>query len=185
VDSFPVPVCRFARARRCRRLRAASAYGRDHVDQQTFSGLRAHIRLGRPGVILCGSLAPATADEMEVAAHELLDGAAGGVLGDRNSWRPAATARLGERGSALLAPFKFASRERQPGPPWLTDLRRRIETGIGQLTGRYQAKKVWARDAWHLLSRWLRTVRSHTIAVLLCQQRGLSPLAFDDLVTPE
>jgi hypothetical protein len=27
VDSFPVPVCRFARARRCRRLRELSAFG--------------------------------------------------------------------------------------------------------------------------------------------------------------
>lgn len=183
VDSFPMPVCRFARARRCRRLRAEAAYGHDHVDQQTFYGLRAHIRIGWPGVILCGSLAPANADEMAVAEEELLAGGAGWVLGDRNYWRPEAHARLRERGIALLAPCKFASRDPQPWPQWLTDLRRRVETVIGQLTERYQAKKVWARDAWHLLSRWLRKVLSHTIAVLLCQHAGLSPLAFEDLVT--
>src|SRR3954452_11970653 len=77
VDSFPVPVCRFARARRCRRLRAASADGRDHVDHQTFYGLRAHLRIGWPGVLLCASLAPANADEMDVAEHELRDGTGG------------------------------------------------------------------------------------------------------------
>lgn len=185
VDSFPMPVCRFARARRCRRLRAESAYGKDHVAQQTFYGLRAHVRIAWPGVILCGSLAPANADEMEVAEHELLEATRGWALGDRNYWRPAAAARLRERGIALLAPYKWASREREPWPQWLTDTRRRIETVIGQLTERYQAKKVWARDPWHLLARWLRKVLSHTIAVLLCQRAGLSPLAFDELLTAD
>ncbi len=152
------------------------------MTQQTFYGLRAHVRVGWPGVILCGSLAPANADEMEVAEQELLEATRGWALGDRNYWRPAAAARLRERGIALLAPYQWASRERAPWPPWLTDTRRRIETVIGQLTERYQAKKVWARDAWHLLARWLRKVLSHTIAVLLCQRAGLSPLAFDALV---
>ncbi len=61
--------------------------------------------------------------------------------------------------------------------------RRRIETVLGQLVERYRIKRVWARDAWHLWSRWLRTVVSHTLAVLLCQQRGMSPLQFDKLLT--
>jgi len=185
VDSFPMPVCRFARARRCRRLRAEAAYGRDHVDQQTFYGLRGHVRICWPGVILCTSLAPANADELAVAEAELLEAAQGWVLGDRNYWRPTAAARLRERGLALLAPYKWASRDPHPWPQRLTDLRRRIETVIGQLTERYQAKRVWARDAWHLLSRWLRKVLSHTLAVLLCQRAGLSPLALEDLVTAE
>ena len=182
VDSFPIPVCRFARARRCRRLREESAYGHEHADRQTFYGLRGHVRICWPGVLVCASLAPANADEMAVAEADLLDDASGWVVGDRNYWRPAAAARLRERGLELLAPYKWASRDPHPWPQWLTDLRRRVETVIGQLTERYQAKKVWARDAWHLLARWLRKVLSHTIAVLLCQRAGLAPLALDQLV---
>jgi hypothetical protein len=64
-------------------------------------------------------------------------------------------------------------------------MRRRIETSIGQLTERFHAKNVRARDAWHLLARWLRKVHCHTVAVLLCQQAGLAPLAFDQLLTAE
>lgn len=45
IDSFPVPVCRFARAPRCRRLREVSAYGYDELAQQTFFGVRAHLRV--------------------------------------------------------------------------------------------------------------------------------------------
>jgi hypothetical protein len=61
--------------------------------------------------------------------------------------------------------------------------RRRIETVIGQLTERYHLKRVWARDAWHLWSRWLRKLLSHTIAVWLSQQQGLPLLRFAHLVT--
>ena len=43
LDSFPMPVCRFARAKRCWRLREASAYGYDPVARQTFYGMKGHL----------------------------------------------------------------------------------------------------------------------------------------------
>jgi hypothetical protein len=36
---------------------------------------------------------------------------------------------------------------------------------------------------WHLMSRWLRKVLSHTLPFYLCQQTGLSPLRFSELLT--
>jgi len=54
---------------------------------------------------------------------------------------------------------------------------------ISQLVERYNAKKVWARDRWHLTTRFLRKVLSHTMAVHFCQQVGLSPLRFAELLT--
>ena len=75
----------------------------------------------------------------------------------------------------------------EPPPAAATALadrqRRRVETVIGQLTGRYQLKWVWARDAWHRWSRWQRKLLSHTLAVYLCQQTGLGSLRFADLIT--
>ena len=68
-------------------------------------------------------------------------------------------------------------------PSWVTRRRRRIETVIGQLVECYHAKRIWARDAWHLWSRWQRKLLSHTLAVYLCQQHGLGSLRFADLVT--
>ena len=68
-------------------------------------------------------------------------------------------------------------------PIRLIQARRRIETVIGQLVERYHAKRVWAGDAWHLWSRWLRKLLSHTLAVYLCQQHGLGSLRLADLVT--
>jgi hypothetical protein len=39
---------------------------------------------------------------------------------------------------------------------------RRVETVLGQLVERYHAKRVWARDAWHLWSRWQRAPAAPT-----------------------
>ena len=142
VDSFPVPVCRFARAYRCRILAEESAFGYDEMNKQTFYGFRAHLRVCWPGVVVGFSLAPANAHELSVA-EGLLEGAKGWVLGDRNYWSPNLTRWLGEQGLDLLAPYKKSKKdEKKPWPRSLVQKRRRIETVFSQLTERYRAKRV-------------------------------------------
>ena len=182
LDSFPMPVCRFGRAHRCRRLAGLAAFGRDDGAKQTFYGLRAHLRVCWPGVIVDGRLAPANLSDLAVG-EDLLENMAGWALADRNYGSLGLAEQLQAQGGWLLAPPRGRRRSGQRPPPWLTGKRRRVETVIGQLTGRYQLKRVWARDAWHLWSRWLRKLLSHTMAVLLCQRAGLGSLRFADLIT--
>lgn len=188
VDSCPIPVCQFARARRCRRLREYAAYGKDELVRQTYYGLRlgrplGSVRVCWPGVIVGFNLVAANEPDLPVAESDLLPGVHGWALADRGYWKAGTIRDLKARGLHLLAPYKDKKREQAAWPHWLIGKRRRIETVLGQLVERYRIKRVWARDAWHLWSRWLRCVVSHTIAVLLCQQRGLSPLQFDVLLT--
>ena len=79
LDSFPMPVCRFGRADRCRRLAGLAAFGRDEGAKQTFYGVRAHLRVGWPGVIADGQLAPANLHDL-VLADDLVADAHGWVL---------------------------------------------------------------------------------------------------------
>jgi len=183
IDSFPVPVCRFARAYRCRRLAEVSAFGYDEMAKQTFYGLRAHLRVCWPGVIVEMDLAPANVHDLRMAEEILMvEGVEGWALGDRNYWSPLLAERLDEKGVGLLAPYKSKCKEEKRWPRWLTQKRRRIETVIGQLVERYGARKVWARDRWHLTSRWLRKAVSHTMAVFLCQEADLPLLCFAELL---
>jgi hypothetical protein len=184
IDSFPLPVCQFTRAYRCRILAEESAFGYDEVSKQTFYGLRAHLHVAWPGVIVGMDLAPANAHDLRLA-EELLEETKGWALGDRNYWSPELTQRLEDEGLRLLAPYKSKKREGASWPRWLTQKRRRIETVISQLVERYGAKKVWARDRWHLTSRWLRKILSHTMSFYLCQSAGRcsSPLRFAELLT--
>jgi hypothetical protein len=176
VDSFPVPVCRFARAHRCRLFRGEAAYGHDELNRQTYYGFRCHVRACRPGVVTDFSLAPANASDLAVLP-ELVEGTQGFAVGDRNYWSPALAEELAAAGLALLAPYRSAKRDPDPARSrFLSRVRYRIDTTFGQLVERYHAKRVWARDLWHLCGRLLRKVLSHTLAAVLNHGLGHPPL---------
>ena len=182
IDSFPVPVCRFARAKRCRLFETQAAFGYDELARQTYYGFRAHVRIEWPGVIVGLELTPANVHDL-AAMDDMTADVQGYLLADRNYWSPAKRENLAQRALTLLAPYKSRKREQKRWPLWLIQMRRRIETVIGQLVGRFKAKSVWARDVWHLSSRFLRKILSHTLAFFLAQQLELdSPLQFDKLL---
>jgi hypothetical protein len=135
-----------------------------------------------PGVITQMVLAPANVSEGEVV-WDVTVGTSGLLLGDRNYWLPTVQAALRKVGVVLLAPFRKASS--QPAHRWspvLGRVRYRIDTVFGQLTDRCRAKRVWARDVWHLrnpLLRLLRMLLMHTICVLFNVQDQAPPLQLD------
>lgn len=182
VDSFPVPVCRFARAHRCRLFRGEAAYGHDEVARGTYYGFRCHVRVRWPGIVAAVSLAPANESDLAVLP-ELVEGTWGFAVGDRNYWSPKLAEQLAAGGLTLLAPYRSAKRDRDPARSRaLSRIRYRAETTFGQLVERYDAKRVRARDLWHLCSRLLRKVLSHTLAVVLSVQRGNEPLQLAHLL---
>ena len=181
-DSMPLPACLFARAYRCKRFRGEAAFGKDTLLRQTFYGFRVHVRVAWPGVITRLSVAPANAHELSVVP-ELTERTSGLLVGDRNYHSPKTKQELARMGIELLAPY--SSKKRDPNPErsaFLSRLRYRIDTVFSQLTERYCVKKVWARDTWHLASRLLRKVLSHTVAFLLNHQVGNQPLQLSKLL---
>jgi hypothetical protein len=182
VDSLPVPVCQFARAYRCRRFRGEAAYGKDMLLRQTFYGFRLHVRVRWPGVITRCGLAPANVHDLTMVP-DLVAQTNGFVLGDRNYWAPQLADDLRREDLTLLAPYRWASRDPAPRRSrFLSRIRYRIDTVFGQLSERYHAKRIWARDTWHLCSRLLRKLLSHTIAVFLNIQMGNPPLQLQRLL---
>ncbi len=125
-----MPVCRFARANRCRKLREESAFGYDEVARQTFFRLRAHLRVCWPGVIVDSRLAAANIHELTIA-EDLFKDVHGWVLGDRNYWSLELAEKSRQQGLILLTPCKSSKREKKPWPMWIKHKRYRIETVIG------------------------------------------------------
>jgi len=165
VDSLPLPVCQFARAYRCQLFKGAAAFGKDMLIRQTFYGFRVHVRLAWPGVITRFALVAANVQELNVV-YELVADQPGLTLGDRNFWSPQVKEELKQKMVQLEAPFRSAKND-----PWkkrsrlISRFRYLIDTVFGQLTQQFQIKKVWARDIWHLGSRLLRKILSHTLAI--------------------
>jgi len=114
---------------------------------------------------------------------EIAEGTSGLIVGDPNYHSPKTRQELAGMGVELLAPY--SSKKRDPAPnksAFLSRLRYRIDTVFSQLTGRYCVKRVWARDTWHLASRLLRKILSHTMAFLLNHQLGNQPLQLSKLL---
>lgn len=182
-DSFPLAVCRFGRALRCRRFRGAAGYGQDHAAKATIYGFRLHARVCWPGVVTRLSVAPAGAADLTVL-EELTDETTGVCLADRAYWAPELAEWLRGRGVEMLVPFK--KRASDPAPErsrHITRIRYRIETVFSQLCERLSIKRVWARDLWHLSSRLLRKVLAHTVMVVLNRGQGNAPLRLAELLT--
>jgi hypothetical protein len=182
LDSLPIHVCQFARAKRHRRFKGMAAFGRDELIRQTFYGFRCHVPVQWPGVISRIELAPGNNVDRHLTA-EMAHGFKGLLLGDAAFHQPDEQDRLRQQGGLLVTP----GHPRRRDPRWtkrLTQIRRRIETVFGQLVERFHLKRVWAQDLWHLPSRLLRKVLSHTLAVFFNQQHNphRSPLNFDALL---
>jgi hypothetical protein len=172
IDSVPAPVCRRAYAPRCRSFRAEAKFGWDASSKCFYYGLRHHLRVSSPGVVTAFSVASANVHDQDLVP-DLVDGATGLVLGDRNYWNPRLREELLPAGILLLAPSHHRSRDKTPdGSRLLNNVRRRVETTASQLVERYHIKRIRARDVFHLTARILRKVLSHSIAIWLNVAQG-------------
>jgi hypothetical protein len=179
VDSLPIDACQFARATYCARFAGQADYGYCHLRKRTFYGFRLHLRCSRDGVILGDQLAPARAGEKAVLPEPGLPPGSVGS-GDRNDWSPELRGRPAAAGVTPLAPYDQTRRDPDPArSARLSAVRDRVETVNSRLAERYNVKRTWARDLWHLCHRLIRKILSHTVAILLTVRAGHSPLQFD------
>jgi hypothetical protein len=188
VDSFPIPVCKRSRSYKCKVMRDLAERGPD-TNLGKFLGMRAHVLILWPGIILKADVCGANVHDTHLAERLLEGMGRGWVLADRNYWSPELREQLHEveGGPMLVARFKRKNEtEKERGlvwPGWLGAKRQKIETIFSQLVSRFNMKKVRTRDAWHFSSRFLRKVLSHTMAVVLCRREGIAPTRIWELLT--
>jgi len=183
LDSFPIPVCRFARASGCRLFKGVAAYGKE-LGNQTFYGFRLHLKINSIGMIQGFELATANVHDIKMLP-ELTARDRGLLLADRAYLsEPLRAELLAKQGLELSVPTKYS----KPTDIDIRQLRfrkrirRLIETVGSQLCQRFYMKKVWARDIWHLTNRICRKILAHTFCVLFCLRQGVSPLSFSKLI---
>lgn len=183
VDGHPMPVCGRTRAARCKRFRDVATLGYCASKKLYYHGLHGHLLVTMQGLITAYTVTGATVDERE-AAWDLLDGVVGGLLGDKGYLSAFFKSLLREYDVRLWTPVRKNMEEELP-PAFLKtmcNVRRRIETVIGQLTDRFHIEKVWARDLWHLTNRLARKLLAHTVGFCLNRLFGRDPLQFDGLI---
>lgn len=183
VDGFPMPVCKFARAKHCAPFKGTAEYGYCAAKKQTYYGFKGQVLIGASGAITDFTIVPANVDERE-SLWDLTHTIQGILIGDKGYISKSLKEQLVTQGIDLQTPLRSNMPESRPPSVvrQLISTRRLVETVIGQLTERFNIQKVWARDGWHLANRVTRKFLSHSLAVLLNRFLGRDGLLFDGLI---
>ncbi len=110
IDSLPVPVCRRARARRCRKVRGKAYCGVCHAKRERFFGWRLHLVCAPAGVPVACDLGPGGLHDL-TPVHELPHGLPAGstVYGDKGDNAAADEATILADTDVRLVPIRQAN----------------------------------------------------------------------------
>lgn len=185
LDSMPIEVCKFVRARHAKLFKDSANYGK--WLKQTFFGYRLHLKINDRGLIQKFILAKASEHDIKFVEPLLESDKSCFVLGDKGYRSLPLHQKLWkDKHIYLHTSLRRNDRKTSPLPKEtirrLTGRRRLIETVSGQLEERFSMKKTFARDPWHLMNRVIRKIVSHCLCVLLNLKLNRDPLKLESLV---
>ena len=193
VDSFPIPICDFKRAKSSRSdLKWADASGTlatyGHCATKslgTFFGFRGHLITTGTGVPVDFAIAAADIDDREVLPLLSERGRYPILLGDKGYISGPLQDELLETENTCLLPT-LRSNQKHQYPETFRKLqvrvRRRIETTIGQLTEQCGVSRVRARTQWGLQTRMSHKFGACLLGAFLNQCLGRPLMKLRDLV---
>src|SRR5215212_157790 len=184
IDTLPLPVCGYTRAKRDRCFKGDADYGYCAAKELHYYGFKLGLRIARSGMITYYPLLPARRHDIN-ALDDLVDGFAGLVPADKGFIDGVRQALLEERqGVLVVTPARkgMAARYHPHVLKACKRIRKCVETVGSQLTERFAVARIRVHDLWHYQQRLIRKILAHTVVVFLNLQLGRPPLDLDDLV---
>jgi IS5 family transposase len=166
-DGFPIPTCNVKRLRRKNPFFGYGYFGYCAAKDKKYFGFKGHLMTNQDGLIADFIMTPANGDERE----ELLELAKPGttVIADKGLIGKLLKQKLKEKGVEIHTPLRKNMKETRSKyfVNKLMNIRRKIETVIGQLTDRFKIQSIRSKNIWHLISKIQRKLCSHTFAFIL------------------
>jgi hypothetical protein len=186
IDTFPLPVCVFTRARRDRCFPAEADFGYCAAKEMHYYGFKLGLRISRLGMITHYPLLPARPHDIQ-SIDTLLDGFEGIAPADKgfiDAYRHSLL--LKRHGILVVTPQRKNMKTQLPEPllQFCRRIRKRIETVGSHLTRRFKIDQIRVHDLWHFQHRLIRKILAHTVCVFLNLTFNRPPLDLDGLVTP-
>lgn len=168
IDSFPLPVCKFGRARYCRSFRVDGAnYGKCPSKKETYFGFKVHALITIEGYITAFEITPASVDDREglrdfAGNHLCLT-----VLGDKGYTGEQLWEDMQEKGICLMSlkPSNHKNNWPKEVRQVIFRFRRRIETVFSQLSEQLNAEKVLAKSFRGLCTRLQNKILGHNLCM--------------------
>ena len=170
IDSFPLAVCKFGRARYCRSFRGYGAdYGRCPSKKETYFGYKVHAMITLEGYITTFEITPASTDDRE-GLKDMVGRQSGLViLGDKGYVGQNLIKEMSDQGICLMALKRSNSKANWPKPvrQLIFQLRRRVETVFSQLSEQLHAERVLAKSFQGLCTRLVNKILAYNLCLAL------------------
>ena len=168
IDSFPLPVCRFGRARFCHSFRADGAnYGRCPSKKETYFGFKVHALITLEGYITAFEITPASVDDRE-GLRDLAENQFGLViLGDKGYTGENLYDDMRKKGICLMSlkPSNYKKNWPREIRQLIFRFRRRVETVFSELSEQLNAERVLAKSFRGLCTRLQNKVLGHNLCM--------------------
>lgn len=168
IDSFPLPVCKFGRARYCRSFRVDGAnYGKCPSKKETYFGFKVHALITIEGYITAFEITPASVDDREGLRDFAENHLCLTVLGDKGYTGEQLWEDMQEKGICLMSlkPSKHKNNWPKEVRQVIFRFRRRIETVFSQLSEQLNAEKVLAKSFRGLCTRLQNKILGHNLCM--------------------
>lgn len=168
IDSFPLPVCKFGRARFCRSFRTDGAnYGKCPSKKEIYYGFKVHALITLEGYITAFEITPASVDDREGLrdfAENYLNLV---ILGDKGYTGERLLEDMLSKGICLMSlkPSNYKTNWPKAVRQLIFRFRRRIETVFSQLSEQMNAEKVLAKSFRGLCTRLQNKVLGHNLCM--------------------
>ena len=167
-DGFPIPVCHIKRYKQSKtELRCHGATGYCAAKDEHYFGFKGHILITQHGCAVAYELAAANIDERDIVP-EIAKKLKGILLADKGLIRPELKAELAKQDLDLQTPYRKNMADSRPKETVsiMMNIRRKVETVIGQLVDRFHIQAIKAKNLWHLCAKVGRKILSHTICFM-------------------
>lgn len=170
IDSFPLAVCKFGRARYCRSFREYGAnYGKCPSKKETYFGYKVHALITLEGYITAFEITPASTDDREGLRDIVETQSNLVILGDKGYTGENLSHEMAEKGICLMTLKRSNSKTDWPKSvrQLIFKLRRRVETVFSQLSEQLNAERVLAKSFQGLRTRLVNKILAYNLCMVL------------------
>ena len=170
IDSFPLAVCKFGRARYCRSFREYGAnYGKCPSKKETYFGYKVHALITLEGYITTFEITPASTDDREGLRDIVETQSNLVILGDKGYTGENLSHEMAEKGICLMTLKRSNSKTDWPKSvrQLIFKLRRRVETVFSQLSEQLNAERVLAKSFQGLRTRLVNKILAYNLCMVL------------------
>ncbi len=167
-DGFPIPICHIKRYKRSTtQLRSEGSVGYCAAKDEYYFGFKGHLFITQHGSVIGYDIAAANVDERDMLP-EIVGNRSGMLIGDKGLMRRSLQAMLAKQHLDLQTPLRANMQDSRPKTlvTLMMNMRRTVETMIGQLVDRFKIQSVKAKDLWHLSAKVGRKILSHTVCFM-------------------